>query len=413
MQLIRLLAALAVLAVCLLPKCSCFETAAFAGASASVRAHYYRYDLGIKKIVGLHNLKSGVTSALYNSRPKPFSKMRVRKSGLLLRASSPSNKDLLDEWKRDFKFSDVKDVASREQGKKEHVFDVNTAVFCAGFAFEAYNEPSDNDARWERGADGCDVAFISHDFACECYQGRLQVRLCEAEELPPPAATSGMAQALLTGSDPDAYVVFALNEEAPAGPKEGAMGLVRAVDRARSATVWSRDQKKEQKKGCVSWGPDECHTLYIKDPNLAQLAFTVFDEEIMKADEPLGAASVKIEDLLKFNGTDTERTWTGWVPLSWRPSETVDNAKMIGAMAGMWMGGPLGAAAGGFVGSLIKKGVQGKVKLEIKYIPMTRLLGSSSFPSSSFSSSSGNFTLSNRAAPKGATDGIDWSLLSR
>ena len=49
------------------------------------------------------------------------------------------------------------------------------AVLCAGFAFEAYNEPSPNDARWERGADGCDVAFMSEAFARQCYAGRLEV----------------------------------------------------------------------------------------------------------------------------------------------------------------------------------------------------------------------------------------------
>ena len=49
----------------------------------------------------------------------------------------------------------------------KHAFDVETAVTLAGFAFEAYNEPSEQDARWERGADGCDVAFMSEDFARE------------------------------------------------------------------------------------------------------------------------------------------------------------------------------------------------------------------------------------------------------
>ncbi len=34
------------------------------------------------------------------------------------------------------------------------------------------------------------------------------------------------------------WQVFALNEEASAGPKEGAMGLVRAVDRARCVRVY-------------------------------------------------------------------------------------------------------------------------------------------------------------------------------
>ena len=48
-------------------------------------------------------------------------------------------------------------------------FNQTKAVLAAGFAFEAYNEPSEQDARWERGADGCDVAFMSEDFAREVH----------------------------------------------------------------------------------------------------------------------------------------------------------------------------------------------------------------------------------------------------
>ena len=185
-----------------------------------------------------------------------------------------------------------------------HQFDVQAAILCAGFAFEAYNEPSPTDARWERGADGCDVAFMSEAFARECYAGRVVVRLLEAEDLPPPVAKSGMAQALLTGADADAYVLFALNEESDndkslgtsglplfggsnmfgltngaAAPKDGAIGLVRAVDRARSSTVWSNEGRRPR-KGRVVWEGDERHALYVKDPARAQLAITVFDEEV-------------------------------------------------------------------------------------------------------------------------------------
>ena len=117
------------------------------------------------------------------------------------------------------------------------------AVLAAGFAFEAYNEPDEQDARWERGADGCDVAFMSEEFAREVYAGRLEVRLCEAKEL---SVDQDLAQTLMTGGQRDPYVIFAMNEENEKGPKEGAIGLGRAVDRARSSTVWSvgRDQAR-------------------------------------------------------------------------------------------------------------------------------------------------------------------------
>jgi hypothetical protein len=195
-------------------------------------------------------------------------------------------------------------------GGTTHAFDVETAVLCAGFAFEAYNEPSPADARWERGADGCDVAFMSDDFARQCYAGRLEVRLRQADQLPPPSKKSGMAQALLSGSQPDAYVLFALNEESEVGPKDGAIGLRLAVDRARSSTVWSRDNKSA--KGIVTWQSDECHALYVKDPSRAELSLTVMDEEVLKDDEPLGAASVKLGSLLDFTGSDSQRSWSGY-----------------------------------------------------------------------------------------------------
>lgn len=109
-------------------------------------------------------------------------------------------------------------------------FNVSTATLAAGFAFEAYNEPSQNDARWERGADGIDVAFLSEDFAREVYDGILEVRLREAVEL---AEQKELAQALMSGSERDPYVIFAMNEEREEGPKEGAVGLGRAVDQVR------------------------------------------------------------------------------------------------------------------------------------------------------------------------------------
>ena len=108
-------------------------------------------------------------------------------------------------------------------------FNQTTAVLAAGFAFEAYNEPSEQDARWERGADGCDVAFMSEEFAREVYAGRLEVRLVQAKEL---STEQDLAQTLMSGGQRDPYVIFAMNEENEQGPKEGAIGLGRAVVRS-------------------------------------------------------------------------------------------------------------------------------------------------------------------------------------
>jgi len=124
-------------------------------------------------------------------------------------------------------------------------FDVETAVLLAGFAFEAYNEPSESDARWERGADGTHVAFISDEFAAECYQGRLEVCLQEVRGLPPPKQLNlNDAASFFTGSNADPYVIFALNEELGDGPKEGAVALQRATDVSRTTTRWSSEAPK-------------------------------------------------------------------------------------------------------------------------------------------------------------------------
>lgn len=341
-------------------------------------------------------------------------------------------------------------------------FDADTAVLLAGFAFEAYNEPSENDARWERGADGCDVAFMSEAFACECYAGRLEVRLCEAKEL---ALGQDLAQTILSGGGVDPYVVFALNEESENGPKEGAIALDRAVDRARSSTRWAKplvDQWKDKgKEGTAEWDKEqECFYLYVKDPSQAQLALTVFDEEVAKEDLALGAASLKLTSVLKPGGSDKQRRWEGWVPLTWRPAETRENAVQIGAVAGAVVAGPMGAAAGGLIGSLMKKPVQGQVRLELTYTPMTpqrappaaaeaapaALLAAPALEEAQTTeaartaaaaaaaaaeaaaaaaadeggaggeeAAAAEFSpvLANRAAPKGASDGVDWSTLSR
>ena len=66
------------------------------------------------------------------------------------------------------------------------------------------------------------------------YAGRLEVRLVEAKEL---TTDADLAQSLISGGARDPYVIFAMNEENEKGPKEGAIGLGRAVDRARSSTT--------------------------------------------------------------------------------------------------------------------------------------------------------------------------------
>lgn len=53
--------------------------------------------------------------------------------------------------------------------RPESSFSFRDACACAGFAFESYNDP--DGARWERGADGCDVAFRDASFVRSCSSG--------------------------------------------------------------------------------------------------------------------------------------------------------------------------------------------------------------------------------------------------
>ena len=85
----------------------------------------------------------------------------------------------------------------------------------------------------------------------------------------------------------------------------------------------------------------------------------------------LGAASIELSSVLRnFNGSASERSWSGWIPLTWRPAETQDNTVMAGAAAGAMIAGPPGALVGGLLGNFIKKGVQGQVRVELTYTPM-------------------------------------------
>lgn len=307
-----------------------------------------------------------------------------------------------------------------EQRSRPAPFNASTAVLSAGFAFEVYNSPAE--ARWERGADGCDVAFMSDAFACEVYAGRVEIRLREAKEL---AATQDMAQSLVSGTERDPYVIFAMNEETEEGPKEGAVGLGRAVDRARSRTAWSLNlaeqlMQRGREKGSAKWLEDEpVLYLYVKDPARAQLALTVFDEEVgIASDIVLGATSRHLRDLVATDADASleKRSWSGWLPLTWRPEETRDNAMLLGTVAGAAVAGPVGAAAGGVLAStFLKKPVQGQIFVELTYTPLTPPAPSE--PSEAAKPSPdvealGGEELMLRSVPKGGTEGIDWSTLA-
>lgn len=69
------------------------------------------------------------------------------------------------------------DLSTIEHAGDPHTsagFDLNTALFCGGLAFDAYLEPPANSSRWERGSKGMNVAFLSQAFTRNLYKGLVE-----------------------------------------------------------------------------------------------------------------------------------------------------------------------------------------------------------------------------------------------
>ena len=88
-------------------------------------------------------------------------------------------------------------------------FDLSTALFCGGLAFDAYVEPPSNSSRWEKGSQGLNVAFVSASFARRLYKGVVEITVQKCTGLP--EDESG-AERLLTGNGVDACVLVAAVE---------------------------------------------------------------------------------------------------------------------------------------------------------------------------------------------------------
>jgi hypothetical protein len=134
-------------------------------------------------------------------------------------------------------------------------FDLTTALFCGGLAFDAYATPPENSSRWERGSSGVDVAFQSTAFTRSIYKGLLQIQPIKCSDLPD---EDNSAEGLMTGSGVDAYLLVAVaegkwKEDIDIIEKEkyndGVLALQGCAHVGRSSTAWSNiDEKKAAKK---------------------------------------------------------------------------------------------------------------------------------------------------------------------
>lgn len=198
-------------------------------------------------------------------------------------------------------------------------FNLETALFCSGLAFDAYSEPPPNSSRWERGSSGVNVAFQSNAFTRSIYKGLLQVKPLKCTDLPDEDDT---AEGLLTGGGTDAYLLVAVAEGKWKEDiklietekfNDGVWALKGSAHVGRSTTAWSNiDKKKSQKEGGKAyhiksgwgkggqaiWENDEPFYLYVQDPKDARLVFTVMDDDVVGAGSPIGSTSKRLADVL-------------------------------------------------------------------------------------------------------------------
>jgi hypothetical protein len=202
-------------------------------------------------------------------------------------------------------------------------FSLETALFLAGLAFDAYTEPPPNSSRWERGSSGLNVAFLSSAYTRSLYKGIIEVTPIRASDLPD---EDDAAESLITGGGVDAALLVAVvegawTEDIQKLEKEqfhnGVLDLRGCAHVGRSSTAWSNVDEKKAKRnkekggsgayhiksswskgGQAVWEDDPPFYLYVQDPEKARIVFTLFDEDIVGGGQPIGSAHRKLQELL-------------------------------------------------------------------------------------------------------------------
>ena len=297
-----------------------------------------------------------------------------------------------------------------DDGSSSSSFDATLALWCAGLAFDAYAEPSDS-SRWERGSKGTNVAFISNAYARDLYSGLLEVTPLSCSDLPKEDDT---AENLMTGGGVDAYLLCAVVEGKTEQDvkyienekfNDGVIGLSSSAHVGRSITAWSNINEKKAKEkaaknsdkyyayhipatwsrgGEAVWN-DRPMYVYVSNPGKARLVFSVMDEDLVGEDGVIGsvfkpvvsllpdvenawdiAKKKLLEKLLKEGVSDIgsidiaksadfsdsiAQAWEGDLKLTSKPKKKDKGGQVTaGAVAGAMIAGPVGAAAGGFLG---------------------------------------------------------------
>jgi hypothetical protein len=238
-----------------------------------------------------------------------------RCSNLSVRSNAESATKLYDT-------SDGSGKATRRT-PKQPPFNLDTALFLAGLAFDAYTEPPPNSSRWERGSSGLNVAFLSTAYTRSLYKGILEVTPIRASDLPD---EDDAAESLITGGGTDAALLVSVvegawTEDVQKLEKEqfhnGVLDLRGCAHVGRSSTAWSNVDEKKAKKnkekggsgayhiksswgkgGQAVWEDDPPFYLYVQDPEKARIVFTLFDDDVVGGGSPIGSAHKKLTELL-------------------------------------------------------------------------------------------------------------------
>ena len=263
-------------------------------------------------------------------------------------------------------------------------FDLSAACGLAGYAFESYNAPSGG--RWERGADGCDVAFSSPSFVRECYAGALVVRVVAARGLP---GQKDLSEVALTGGKSDPYAMLAVIEAASGHVMERAGN---ATDVARSSTVWRGGSE-------ATW--NESYILFVRDPAVARLAVTVMDENVASDDDVLGAAEIRLstqtrKHTLHLKADADAKLFDTGAGIAGAAAAAIAGAATAGV-------GLAAVAAAAVAAKANEK--RGQVDLELAYHPFRTDEDVVALCPSLVSSPP--------RPPVGATEGVDWSVFAR
>jgi hypothetical protein len=329
---------------------------------------------------------------------------------------------------------EIPNAAASSDPKKPNydAFDLDTALFCGGLAFDAYVEPPEDSSRWERGSKGMNVAFVSSAFTKNLYEGMIEVTPIQCEGLP---EDDDNVEAALTGGGVDAKILVAAVEGQwkediellKQGYHEGILDLTGAAHVGQSSTAWSNvnekksnDEKRKTgkappyhikktwgKDASAVWPEEEPFYIYVQDPANVQLLFTLFDDDVIGEGSALGSTYIPLSKVLpqvqfskeeivnklknsilqriqsgsiEPNQIDEEiskavnkdiQAWDGDLKLTSKPRIKNKNSQItMGAAAGAMVAGPVGAAVGAALGSMYEGQIKGRISVRLRYLPI-------------------------------------------